>query len=152
MFAQVEKPKETKSRAVANSVTQKKNNAKQGYEVVDNRSDTVIQKNVLVIQRYPSYQTFQDTDRNLYCSSTRFKNHDEGAMWVRQAIAALGVRCLGRPAESHNQPPRAIIGPPWPQVEVENDDGRDDSGAYAAWSRGALRTRTDRFGININPD
>ena len=39
MFEQVEKPKENKSRAVANSVTQKKSDVKQGFGFVDNRSE-----------------------------------------------------------------------------------------------------------------
>ncbi|MFT6845797.1 MAG: hypothetical protein ACJAUV_001996 [Flavobacteriales bacterium] len=37
MYAQVEKPKENKSRAVANSVAQKKSNGNQGFGFVDNR-------------------------------------------------------------------------------------------------------------------
>lgn len=37
MYAQVEKPKENKGRAVANSVAQKKSNVKQGFGFVDNR-------------------------------------------------------------------------------------------------------------------
>jgi hypothetical protein len=40
MYAQKEKPKENKSRAVANSVSQKKSNAKQGFGFVDNREET----------------------------------------------------------------------------------------------------------------
>jgi hypothetical protein len=44
MYAQVEKPKENKNRAVANSVTQKKSNAKQGIGFVDNRPETIAQK------------------------------------------------------------------------------------------------------------
>ncbi|ATG76431.1 MULTISPECIES: hypothetical protein [unclassified Pseudoalteromonas] len=39
MYEQVDKPKENKSRAVANSVTQKKSDVKQGFGFVDNRSD-----------------------------------------------------------------------------------------------------------------
>ncbi|KFI10737.1 hypothetical protein F0223_17495 [Vibrio coralliilyticus] len=38
MFAQVEKPKENKSRAIANCVAQKKSNGKQGFGLLDNRS------------------------------------------------------------------------------------------------------------------
>ena len=38
MYEQVEKSKENKSRAVANSVTQKKNNGRQGFGFVDNRA------------------------------------------------------------------------------------------------------------------
>ena len=45
MYEQVEKPKETKSRSVANSVAQKKNNVKQGLGFVDNRSKVALQRN-----------------------------------------------------------------------------------------------------------
>lgn len=51
MYVQVEKPKENtasadrrKSRAIANSVAQKKSNAKQGFGFVDNRSEAVAQR------------------------------------------------------------------------------------------------------------
>jgi len=44
MYAQIEKPKENKSRAVANSVVQKKNSAKQGFGFVDNRTEAVAQR------------------------------------------------------------------------------------------------------------
>jgi hypothetical protein len=44
MYEQVEKPKENKSRAVANSVAQKKSNVKQGFGFVDNRSATIAQR------------------------------------------------------------------------------------------------------------
>ena len=41
MYTQVEKPKENKSRAVANLVTQRKNITQQSFGFVDNRSETV---------------------------------------------------------------------------------------------------------------
>ena len=44
MYAQIEKPKENKSRAVANSVAQKKSNGKQGFGFVDNRPEAVAQR------------------------------------------------------------------------------------------------------------
>jgi hypothetical protein len=44
MYEQVEKPKVNKSRAVANSVTQKKNSVKQGFSFVDNRPEAVVQR------------------------------------------------------------------------------------------------------------
>lgn len=44
MYAQVEKPKENKSRSVANSVGQKKNNMKQGLGFVDNRPEAMLQR------------------------------------------------------------------------------------------------------------
>lgn len=41
MYAQIEKTKENKSRAVANSVAQKKINGRQGFGFVDNRSEAI---------------------------------------------------------------------------------------------------------------
>jgi len=49
MYAQREKPKENKSRAVANSIGQKKNNGKHGLGFVDNRPKSVVQRNLKVI-------------------------------------------------------------------------------------------------------
>jgi len=43
MYEQVENPKENESRAVANSVGQKKSNVKQGFGFVDNRPESVVQ-------------------------------------------------------------------------------------------------------------
>lgn len=43
MYAQVEKPKENKSRAVANNVAQKKSDERQCFEFVDNRTDGLLQ-------------------------------------------------------------------------------------------------------------
>lgn len=44
MYAQKEKSKENRSRAVANSVNQNKNDRKQGFGFVDNRPKTIVQK------------------------------------------------------------------------------------------------------------
>lgn len=44
MYAQVEKSKENKSSSLANSVAQKKSNAKQGFGFVDNRPEAVTQR------------------------------------------------------------------------------------------------------------
>lgn len=41
MYEQIEKPKDNKSRAVANSVAQKKSNVKQGFGFVDNRAKSM---------------------------------------------------------------------------------------------------------------
>jgi hypothetical protein len=46
MYVQVKKPKENKSRAVANSVTQKKSNVKQSFGFVDNRPKSNAQKKI----------------------------------------------------------------------------------------------------------
>ena len=44
MYERVEKPKENKSKAVANSLAQKKSGVKQGFGFVDNRPETVAQR------------------------------------------------------------------------------------------------------------
>ena len=44
MYAQVEKPKENKSKAVANAVSQKKSGDKPAFQFVDNRSEAVAQR------------------------------------------------------------------------------------------------------------
>ncbi|WLE95766.1 MAG: hypothetical protein QTN59_13900 [Candidatus Electrothrix communis] len=44
MYEQVEKPKENKSKAVANSVVQKKSGVKQGFGFVDNRPGNIMQR------------------------------------------------------------------------------------------------------------
>lgn len=48
MYAQIDKPKENKSRAVANSVTQKKRNVKQSFGFVDNRPEAVSQRKLQI--------------------------------------------------------------------------------------------------------
>ncbi len=44
MYAQIEKPKENKTKAVANSVAQKKNNGGQGLKFIDNRPEAITQR------------------------------------------------------------------------------------------------------------
>lgn len=44
MYVQVEKPKENKGKAVANSIAQKKNNMKQWVGFVDNRPEAIEQR------------------------------------------------------------------------------------------------------------
>ncbi|MBT9314499.1 hypothetical protein [Leptothoe spongobia] len=46
MYEQVEKPKENKSRAISNFVSQKKSNEKQGFGFVDNRPEAAHQHNL----------------------------------------------------------------------------------------------------------
>jgi len=47
MYEKVEKPKENKSRAVANTITQNKSNGKQSF--VDNRTEIAVQRKLQVI-------------------------------------------------------------------------------------------------------
>jgi len=71
MYAQVDKQKDNKSRGVANSVTQKKSNVKQGFGFVDNRTQplsTTILKKYNVVQSKGTlpiqlYATFDDVKK-----------------------------------------------------------------------------------------
>jgi hypothetical protein len=63
MYAQVEKPKENsfptkrqESRAVANSVAQKKSDGKQGFGFVDNRIESVVQRKLQSMMRHGMVQ------------------------------------------------------------------------------------------------
>ncbi len=60
MYAQVEKTKENKSRAVANSVGQKKSSVKQGIGFVDNRLETIAQRKLQKIaNNSPQLETIE---------------------------------------------------------------------------------------------
>ena len=64
MYEQIEKSKEKKSIAVANSVTQKKNDGTQGFGLVDNRLETVAQRKnkEMANKNHLSDSDFQESD------------------------------------------------------------------------------------------
>jgi hypothetical protein len=60
------------------------------------------------------YQCFKTTDRVVYCSSFKVKNHDEGADWVRQALEHFNLKAndiKGKPYESDDIPEGATTHP-----------------------------------------
>ncbi len=66
MYAQQKKPKENKSRTVANSVVQKKSNVKQGLGFVDNRTETYLQRhiNAKVNNNSAQHQSIRENENN----------------------------------------------------------------------------------------
>jgi hypothetical protein len=78
MYEQVEKPKENKSRAVANSVAQKKSNIKQGFGFVDNRQLNTSQ---LLLN-------YKEADR--IKSENVIPNRNEGAVGTVQRKVTVG--------------------------------------------------------------
>ncbi len=64
MYAQVAKSKENKSRAVANSVTQKKGKAKEGFGFVDNRPETIARRKQQLQTNYSSSLPIQKKGNN----------------------------------------------------------------------------------------
>lgn len=59
MYEQIEKPKENKSRAVANAVSQKRSSVKQGIGFVDNRPGAVAQQKVQMMANNHAAQQYQ---------------------------------------------------------------------------------------------
>jgi len=60
------------------------------------------------------YQCFKTKSRDVYCSSTEYKNHDEGNAWVKACMTNFAIRAdqiLKKPYESDDQPRGATI---WP--------------------------------------
>lgn len=102
MYAQVEKPKENKSKAIANSVVQKKNNMKQGLGLVDNRNQSAQLKLLIsnghkgsVPQLKPtannSYSVIQGEFATATCSaagatSTSTSKENQSHHWVTYAM------------------------------------------------------------------
>ncbi|WP_299005642.1 hypothetical protein [uncultured Shewanella sp.] len=66
MYKQVEKPKENVSRAIGNSVVQKKNNREQGVRFVDHRPESVIQRKIRSLY---SSQSIQKKESNTMLSA-----------------------------------------------------------------------------------
>ena len=64
MYAQVEKPKDNKGQAVANTVAQKKSNREQSFGFVDNRSEAVAQRKMQARISNSSTQSFQKKENN----------------------------------------------------------------------------------------
>lgn len=82
MYAQVEKPKENKVRAVANSVAQKKSNVKQGFGFVDNRPEAVVQRKLReAANNYiaPQKQTTQTGYSNARLVIQKISDEEAGA-------------------------------------------------------------------------
>jgi len=93
MYAQVEKPKENKSRAVANSIAQKKNNGKQGFGFVDNRhirNEVSQAKSEKVIQCI----SIEDSVKNVAAYSPQTYNH-YGAELIRKVLTDNNLTVRG---------------------------------------------------------
>lgn len=68
-----------------------------------------------------AYQCFKTKDRDVYCSSTRFRSHAEASVWVGACLTHFelpATAILGKPYESNDQPANAII---WPDDEDQPD-------------------------------
>ena len=79
MYAQVEKPKENKSRAVANSVVQKKSNVKQGFEFMNKSNKKTIQK-----MENNSFHKMQTNSRSEIVQLIKYRT-EPGGKWTNVA-------------------------------------------------------------------
>ncbi|SBS31944.1 hypothetical protein MSP8886_02288 [Marinomonas spartinae] len=69
MYEQIEKPKENKSKAVANAVTQRKRSATQSFGFVDNRPDTIVQRKISIKKQPYTFTPYSNKDGNPYLTS-----------------------------------------------------------------------------------
>ena len=76
MYEQVNKPKENKSRAIANTVAQKQSNAKQGFGFVDNRPEAMMQRKV---------QSMKDANVNM-STPVQFALDDDGRAYKAHVL------------------------------------------------------------------
>ncbi len=78
MYAQLEKPKENKSRAIAYSVTQSKSDNRQGFGFVDNRPEVTGQKKLQNMMNHLDSQQkspIRTTENAITSKATQFKIH-----------------------------------------------------------------------------
>lgn len=95
MYAQVEKTKENKSSAVANSVRQKKSNTKQGFGFVDNWPEAIAQRRLLDSKNIASKQvTPPEGERSIIQRVPHFKIFERNGEKpvVGEGLTKLGVR------------------------------------------------------------
>jgi len=93
MYAQVEKSKESKSQSVANSVTQKKSNVKQGLGFVDNRPEAVAQRKLQEMAKNCSdVNSTAQLQRDISSSSGVIQRQisDGDYNWARTTLVAAG--------------------------------------------------------------
>ena len=104
MYEQVEKPKKNKSRAIANSVGQKKSNVKQAVDFMDNRQDTntILQakntsqnKAVTVFQLRTHHYWYRVGRHDPWQYAGGFGNHTTANDWLKSNRAALGITKFG---------------------------------------------------------
>jgi hypothetical protein len=86
MYVQIEKPKENKSRTVANSVGQKKSNVRQGFGFVDNRLKSTITGVDAVTQKQENKDTFFVDNRSKEVAQRS---------WTGKAGTLLGTALVG---------------------------------------------------------
>ncbi len=130
MYEQVEKPKENKSRAAANSVTQKKSNVNRGFGFVDNRSgvsqhevnESEVNDNSRVGQ---NAQLMKDSSYKAYSQKGLKKNHRNGQREVIQKMDAAEAEMAeyskdGELSDSDFEKAKSLLLDSWQDVTVSN--------------------------------
>ena len=111
MYEQVEKPKENKNRAVANTVTQTKNSVKDGFGFVDNRQEYIIQRK--------NHSPSNNTDKKVVQAKIVTESTDKQLQYFE--VLKL-VECDGLPVndEVRSVVERAVIEPKNHVINLEN--------------------------------
>ncbi len=126
MYEQVENPKENKSRAVANSVAQKKSNGKQGFGFVDNRHESITQRKLQeMANRSQVNQVVQLQPSNFYRSYNlpMYQDKFDGFKGERSGLIAKPLNALKSKNIINS---RKFIGGHLLKAEFGGEDVRDN--------------------------
>lgn len=124
MYAQKERTKENESRAVANSVRQKRSNGKQGYGFVDNRNEAIAQRKLQEVvnnssqtkqatQLHASSETKYSTIQRFYAVKDK-KNERENRAARKGRVERLGLEWIDLPdPRNKREYPDTVAGTGW---------------------------------------
>lgn len=126
MYKQVEKPKGNKSRAVANSVTQKKSNGKQGFGFVDNRPESIIQT-ILPASIHRDYHSFSADDKKpkQFMKARLLKDEKRAPTDEEIKAATAAATANSQKLAGHGRQPHGKKGKARPADQQEANAARD---------------------------
>lgn len=109
MYAQVEKPKDNKSRAIANNLAQKRSTVKQGFGFVDNRPEAITKREFREIKNNSS-----QTIKTINTSNSIQNTQPVQCLLAGDPVGALEQRCLDFETNFDNQTNRLPLRFRWP--------------------------------------
>lgn len=106
MYEQVEKTKKNKSRAVANSVAQKKSDVKQGFGFVDNRAQVNIKHNPKQLKTSDKDSETQNEKLQIHMINTKplqLGRNKKKKMELKEKAKEMGVPCKKKGSKKKKQ-------------------------------------------------
>ncbi len=127
MYAQVEKSKENKSRAVADAATQKKSNVKQSFGFIDNRAVSIAQRKMQSITNSSLFQLIQKKGKK----SKKSKNKELEPRNVK--MGEITEDDLPQSQDSVQEYLASIAPTDGPIREYIDQNASDNGGLCAGW-------------------